>query len=68
MNKPPELFAGSARGSRSAADGSIERGALSEGAVGTVRCFVDPEELRRLLSVMAGIELVSVLLGHLASP
>jgi hypothetical protein len=32
--------------------------------IGAVRCFVDPEELRRLLSLMAGVELVGLLLAR----
>jgi hypothetical protein len=32
--------------------------------LGAVRCFVDPEELRRLLSLMAGVELVGLLLAR----
>lgn len=31
---------------------------------GAVRCFVDPDELRRLLSLMAGAELVGMLLAR----
>jgi hypothetical protein len=35
------------------------RHVASGSALGVVHCFVDPEELRRLLSIMAGTELVS---------
>ena len=31
----------------------------SRSPLGVVYCFVDPDELRRLLSIMAGTELVS---------
>ena len=31
---------------------------------GIVRCFVDPEELRRLLSLMAGAELIAALIAR----
>jgi hypothetical protein len=34
---------------------------------GVVRCFVDPDELRRLLSLMAGAELVGMLMAALSA-
>jgi hypothetical protein len=44
-----------------AADGIEASGryVASRSPLGVVHCFVDPDELRRLLSIMAGTELVS---------
>ena len=39
----------------------------SRSSLGVVHCFIDPDELRRLLSVMAGTELVSEMLQSVFS-
>ena len=45
--------------------GAPARAGASGGSagIGSVHCFVGEEELHRLLSIMAGVELIGVMLG-----